>query len=149
MIYGKPHKLVNGEWIPCSQEEFEQKKAMRHDAITEQKQKRNLEESGTASTDEGAEEVTSPESISKRELKKQQKAEKKAAKEQAKLAKKEAKAARKAEKAKGKQPPTQAEAETPELDAETAEVEPVAEIDIDPQDNTQDQGTGEEVCEDA
>lgn len=35
MIFGKPHKRVNGEWVPCSQKEFDEKMATRHQAIEE------------------------------------------------------------------------------------------------------------------
>ena len=37
MIYGKPHKLVNGKWVACSQEEFDAKMEERHRAIEEKK----------------------------------------------------------------------------------------------------------------
>ena len=38
MIYGKPHKLVKGKWVACSQEEFDRKMAERHKAIEEKEQ---------------------------------------------------------------------------------------------------------------
>lgn len=38
MIYGKPHKLVKGKWVACSQEEFDKKMAERHQAIEEKEQ---------------------------------------------------------------------------------------------------------------
>ena len=38
MIYGKPHKLVNGKWVACSQEEFDEKMKKRHEAIDEKAQ---------------------------------------------------------------------------------------------------------------
>ncbi|MBE6810485.1 MAG: hypothetical protein E7521_05470 [Ruminococcaceae bacterium] len=38
MIYGKPHKLVKGKWVACSQEEFDKKMNKRHQIIDENKQ---------------------------------------------------------------------------------------------------------------
>lgn len=38
MIYGKPHKKVNGKWVACSQEEFDRKMENRHQAIEEKKE---------------------------------------------------------------------------------------------------------------
>ena len=38
MIYGKPHKKVNGKWVPCSQEEFDKKMATRREAVEERDQ---------------------------------------------------------------------------------------------------------------
>ena len=38
MIYGKPHKKVNGKWVPCSQKEFDKKMAGRHQIIDDNKQ---------------------------------------------------------------------------------------------------------------
>ncbi len=38
MIYGKPHKFVNGKWVKCSKREFEAKMAERHKAIEEKEQ---------------------------------------------------------------------------------------------------------------
>ncbi len=60
MIYGKPHKKVNGKWVPCSQEEFDEKKATRHQAIYElaQREKESDNADGcageTTQTDEPA-----------------------------------------------------------------------------------------------
>jgi len=38
MIYGKPHKKVKGKWVPCSQKEFDEKMANRHQIIDDNKQ---------------------------------------------------------------------------------------------------------------
>lgn len=38
MIYGKPHKKVDGKWVACSQEEFDSKMENRHQAIEEKKE---------------------------------------------------------------------------------------------------------------
>lgn len=38
MIYGKPHKKINGKWVACSQEEFDRKMENRHQAIEEKKE---------------------------------------------------------------------------------------------------------------
>ena len=84
MIYGKPHKKVKGEWVPCSQEEFDTKRSERHQALEQQNEATSEMES---------------EKRSKRELRKAAKEQKKAAREQKKQEKLDAKAARKAEKA--------------------------------------------------
>jgi hypothetical protein len=39
MIYGKPHKLVKGKWVACTQEEFDAKMAGRHEKLAENKEK--------------------------------------------------------------------------------------------------------------
>lgn len=59
MIYGKPHKLVKGKWVACSQEEFDEKMAQRHQAIEEKKQEEK--EAKEAAKAEAAEEETSAE----------------------------------------------------------------------------------------
>ena len=38
MIYGKPHKRVDGKWVPCTQEEFDAKMENRHKLIEEKKE---------------------------------------------------------------------------------------------------------------
>lgn len=38
MIYGRPHKKVKGKWVPCSQKEFDEKMAHRHQIIDDNKQ---------------------------------------------------------------------------------------------------------------
>ncbi len=43
MIYGKPHKRVNGKWVKCSQKEFDAKMAKRHEAIAEKEQAEKAE----------------------------------------------------------------------------------------------------------
>ena len=43
MIYGKPHKKVKGKWVPCSQEEFDEKMKNRHQAIEDKKEAENAE----------------------------------------------------------------------------------------------------------
>ncbi len=43
MIYGKPHKKVNGKWVACSQEEFDRKMENRHQAIEEKKEAEKAE----------------------------------------------------------------------------------------------------------
>ncbi|MBE6941570.1 MAG: hypothetical protein E7455_04760 [Ruminococcaceae bacterium] len=60
MIYGKPHKKVNGKWVPCSQEEFDEKKATRHQILEEQEQEKK-EACEAAEEDEAADEVASEE----------------------------------------------------------------------------------------
>ncbi len=70
MIYGKPHKLVKGDWVPCTQEEFDAKMAGRHQKLAENK-KAEKEERARARAEA--------------------KAAKKSAKEEAKAAKKAAK----------------------------------------------------------
>jgi hypothetical protein len=52
MIYGKPHKLVNGKWVACSQEEFDAKMSNRHQKLAENKEKRK-----TAEAEEKAQEA--------------------------------------------------------------------------------------------
>lgn len=103
MIYGKPHKLVNGEWVPCSQEEFEEKMKSRHQAIDERKQIEKeaaedaVAEDGTIEdtpSDETSAEEPAPQKMGWRERRKKEKAEKKAEKERRKQAKKEAKASK-------------------------------------------------------
>ena len=37
MIYGKPHKQVNGKWVECTLEEFNEKMGERHRALEEKK----------------------------------------------------------------------------------------------------------------
>jgi len=59
MIYGKPHKLVKGKWVACSQEEFDEKMAQRHQAIEEKEQAEK--EAREAAKAEAAEEEPSPE----------------------------------------------------------------------------------------
>ena len=106
MIYGKPHKLVNGKWVSCTQEEFDEKMAARHKAIEEKKQAEKATETEqatetekTVETEHTAEAENIPEEKPKKlswfEKRKAAKAEKKAAKEakkQKKMAEKEAKA---------------------------------------------------------
>ncbi len=61
MIYGKPHKKVNGKWVPCSQEEFDAKMENRHQAIKEKKEaemvERESEEQEVYAPAEAAEET--------------------------------------------------------------------------------------------
>lgn len=103
MIYGKPHKLVNGEWVPCSQEEFEEKMKGRHQAIDERKkiEKEAAEDAAAEDatiedtpSDETSAEEPAPQKMGWRERRKKEKAEKKAEKERRKQAKKEAKASK-------------------------------------------------------
>jgi len=117
MIYGKPHKLVNGKWVSCSQEEFDAKMAERHRAIEEKKtqdaEDAPIEESAQTE-DEPAQEVPEAEpevpltpKQQRKAAKAEAKAAKRAAKEEAKAAKRAAKEAQKgdAEPA-ADQPPT-------------------------------------------
>lgn len=133
MIYGKPHKMVKGKWVPCSQEEFDAKMAERHKAIEEKEQaekeakaaekEAELAEKETSEGEAPAQEQSAEEPEKKLtwlERRRAAKAEKKAAREQKKQAKAEEKAARKAEKEAAKEAAAQSQ-ETPA--PETAEVD--------------------------
>ena len=128
MIYGKPHKLVNGKWVTCSQEEFDAKMAERRRAIEERKQQQAAQEESEQETpaqpEESEQEATAEElpeepqvPLSPKEQRKAEKAAKRAAKEEAKAAKRAAKEAKKA----GKEQPAEdipAAEEVPAAEAE-------------------------------
>ena len=94
MIYGKPHKLVDGKWVPCSQEDFDERMEKRHELLEEAS--KNTEEAEENDTEDSSAKqnvtpsiVNDPEpALSPREAKKAEKAAKKAKKRAAKEEKK-------------------------------------------------------------
>ena len=88
MIYGKPHKLVKGKWVACSQEEFDERMNHRHELIDKQKEEQQQEQ----------EQEQEQEALTQRQRRKAEKAAAKAAKRAAKEEKKAAKRAAKEEK---------------------------------------------------
>lgn len=101
MIYGKPHKLVDGEWVPCSQKEFDKRMRHRHELIEQQE----AEEKEAQTADEAPDDSIGGEmddGLTDKERRKAEKAAakaaKKAEKERKKAARAEAKAAKKAQK---------------------------------------------------
>ena len=94
MIYGKPHKLVDGKWVPCSQEDFDERMEKRHELLEEAS--KNTEEAEENDTeDSSAKQNVTPSiendpepALSPREAKKAEKVAKKAKKRAAKEEKK-------------------------------------------------------------
>lgn len=121
MIYGKPHKLVDGKWVPCSREEFDERMEKRHELLeeasknTEEAEENNTEDSSakqnvTPSIENDPEPALSPREAKKAE-KAAKKAEKRAAKEEKKRQSQEEKLRKKLEKTSKKEAgPTEAEA---------------------------------------
>ncbi|MBR5277650.1 MAG: cell envelope integrity protein TolA [Clostridia bacterium] len=148
MIYGKPHKLVKGKWVACTQEEFDARMAKRHERLDEikaaekaiaeeekaEKAKAESENTDTESAPEVLEtptpaqaEESEPNSVAKKT-----RAERKEEKRLQKLQRKQEKAARKEEKARLKQQAAEekAKAETEAVSSEDAQpfIENEAEI---------------------
>ncbi len=66
MIYGTPHKFVNGKWVRCSQKEFDEKMKKRHQAI-EEKELAEKEAKEIAKTSEEIENTENTETIEEKE----------------------------------------------------------------------------------
>ncbi|MBQ4065610.1 MAG: hypothetical protein IJD10_05875 [Clostridia bacterium] len=108
MIYGKPHKLVDGKWVPCSQEEFNERMQKRHELLeeasenTEEAAENDIEGASAEQNVESAIQDDPETSLSPKEARKAEKAaakaEKKAAREQKKAQKQEEKLRKKQEK---------------------------------------------------
>ncbi len=62
MIYGKPHKFVNGKWVRCSKKEFNEKMANRHKKIEEREQAEK-EAAEKAAEEEATTEETTEETV--------------------------------------------------------------------------------------
>lgn len=68
MIYGRPHKLVKGRWVRCSQKEFDQRMKRRHEEIDHQQAeidaaKRAAKEASKEGTEETVEIETPEEGV--------------------------------------------------------------------------------------
>ncbi len=139
MIYGRPHKLVKGKWVSCTQEEFDEKMAKRHQMIEEKSQaeKANSEEKeasegnltieATEQSDDACDSQTEDPfaGMTEKERKKAEKAARKAAK---KAEKEAARAAKRAKKA-GKNEDVAIIEDTAETDADQDAEETIEETD--------------------
>ena len=126
MIYGKPYKLVDGQWVPCSQEEFDERMKKRRELLEElsddttEVETDSTENSSNENDIESSAESTEETTLSPKDAKKAEKAAKKAAK---RASKEEKKKQRQEEKLRKKQEKTSKKG-TVSTEAETLATEP-------------------------